>query len=304
MAIIIGNSSLSKVGRASFKSDNTQSEATVRKIMFNGIVIWEKENGTMRKNCLFGNWKMNLTLQESLELVKQLKRLIDQNIIEVALAPSLVNLSGVNDALDGTNIKLIAQDVSSEISGAYTGQVSARQLAAVGVEYVFINHSEVRSYIYNSDMDNFDLAECTLGNKKIQQCLQCGLTPIVFIGDSLSVHQSGTYLEYLRKQLKALLSDISHDDLMKCIICYEPIWAIGTGATCTSVQAQEITDALREYISMDFSKIAADNMRILYGGSVNVGNAAELNAKPNIDGFVAGGVSLKPEFATVLQKME
>jgi len=298
MSIRIGNSTFGATDRVKFGGQSLEQ------VLFNGIIIWEKEkSGSMKKNCLFGNWKMNLTLSESIALVNQLKSQLDQNEIEVALAPSLVNIHGVHEVIKDTNISLIAQDVSAYEKGSYTGQVSARQLAAVGVKYVLINHSEVRAFIHNADLNKVDLAGLAIERRKISRCIANGLTPIVCVGEGLEVREAGTTEEFLRMQLKTLFNGMYSEEIAKCILCYEPIWAVGTGKTISHEEAESICGLLRRFIQTEYCEVSSANMSILFAGSVIPANCLELYSKPDIDGFVAASASLTTAFADILNLM-
>lgn len=241
----------------------------------------------MRKKIVAGNWKMNKTLDEGLKLTSEIVNMVPDEVNNDALviiAPPFVHLTAVRNLLkDQDRVHLAAQNCHSEESGAYTGEISASMLASAGAGYVIIGHSERREYFHET---NEELA------KKVNIALTNKLTPVFCCGESLEIREEGNYVEYVSNQLKESLFHLPDEDLSRVIIAYEPIWAIGTGKTASSEQAQEMHAALRKYISSAYSDELADNLSVLYGGSCKPSNARELFACPDVDGGLIGGASL------------
>lgn len=247
----------------------------------------------MRRPIIAGNWKMNKTLSESKALVEALKPLVADAEAEVVVCPPYVNLAAVKELLEGTNIKLGAQNCHFEQSGAYTGEVSVDMLKEIGVEFVIIGHSERREYYAETDEGV---------NKKAKAILAAGMTPIVCCGETLEQRESGVTDTFVSGQIKAALEGLTSQQVASLVIAYEPIWAIGTGKTATSEQANETIAMIRKTIAEKFDAATADAVRIQYGGSMKPGNAAELMAQPDIDGGLIGGASLVAEdFAKVVK---
>jgi len=240
----------------------------------------------MRKKIVAGNWKMNTLLKDGMELAKAVEKLEKDKKSDalVIIAPPYTHLSRVNDLIDG--VKLAAQNCASEESGAYTGEVSPDMLVSAGVEYVIIGHSERRSYYHEDD---------ELLNKKTKLALAKGLKPIFCCGEVLEEREQGKLYDVIREQLTVGLAGLSKEDIGKVIIAYEPVWAIGTGVVATPEQAQEMHKFIRDLLVELFDQKVAEDMTILYGGSCKPSNAAELFAKPDVDGGLIGGASLKAE---------
>jgi triosephosphate isomerase len=242
----------------------------------------------MRKKIIAGNWKMNLTFDEGQKLTSEIVNMYkDENIKDViaVLNPPFPHLFPVKKLVGDTpGIFVGAQNCSDKESGAFTGEVSAKILASFGVNYVIIGHSERREYFKES---NEMLAE------KVKAALANGLTPIFCCGESLDIRNAGTHEPNVKFQLTDSLFNLSASEFAKVVIAYEPIWAIGTGKTATSDEAQEMHLALRRHIATKYGKDIANNISILYGGSMNAGNAADLLSKPDVDGGLIGGASLK-----------
>lgn len=242
----------------------------------------------MRKKIIAGNWKMNLTFDEGQKLTSEIINMYkDENIKDViaVLNPPFPHLFPVKKLVGDTpGIFVGAQNCSEKESGAFTGEVSAKILASFGVNYVIIGHSERREYFKES---NEMLAE------KVKAALANGLTPIFCCGESLDIRNAGTHEPNVKFQLTDSLFNLSASDFAKVVIAYEPIWAIGTGKTASSDEAQEMHLALRRHIASKYGKDIANNTSILYGGSMNAGNAADLLSKPDVDGGLIGGASLK-----------
>ena len=246
----------------------------------------------MRKKIVAGNWKMNKTPKEALELIETLKPLVGgQDKVEVVFCPPAVDLVIASEAVKGTNIKIGAQNMYCEESGAYTGEISPAMVKESGCEYVILGHSERRGYFGETD---------ELINQKVKKAFEHDLTPIICVGEKLSEREQGITIDLIRMQVKIALKDIEPENVKKTVIAYEPISAIGTGKTATSVQAEEVCCAIRECVKELYGEEVADEIRIQYGGSVNAGNAAELFAMPNIDGGLVGGASLKADFAKIV----
>ncbi|MBE5923538.1 MAG: triose-phosphate isomerase [Lachnospiraceae bacterium] len=244
-----------------------------------------------RKKIIAGNWKMNKTPSEAVKLVEELKPLVANDDVDVVYCVPAVDIVPVVEAVKGTNVEVGAENMYFEESGAYTGEVSAAMLVDAGVKYVIIGHSERRDYFKEDDV---------LLNKKVKKAIEAGLTPILCCGESLEQREMGVTMDWIRLQIKSDLDGVAADDVKKLVIAYEPIWAIGTGKTATSDQAQEVCKGIRDCIAEIYDAATADAVRIQYGGSMNAGNAAELLAKPDIDGGLVGGASLKADFGQIV----
>ena len=244
-----------------------------------------------RKKIIAGNWKMNKTPSEAVKLVEELKPLVANDEVDVVYCVPAVDIVPVVEAVKGSNVEVGAENMYFEESGAYTGEVSAAMLVDAGVKYVIIGHSERRDYFKEDDI---------LLNKKVKKAIEAGLTPILCCGESLEQREMGVTMDWIRLQIKSDLDGVAADDVKKLVIAYEPIWAIGTGKTATSDQAQEVCKGIRDCIAEIYDAATADAVRIQYGGSRNAGNAAELLAKPDIDGGLVGGASLKPDFGQIV----
>ena len=244
-----------------------------------------------RKKIIAGNWKMNKTPSEAVALVDELKDLVKNDEVDVVYCVPAIDIVPVAEAVKGTNVEVGAENMYFEESGAYTGEISAAMLVDAGVKYVIIGHSERRDYFKEDD--------CLL-NKKVKKALEAGLTPILCCGESLEQREMGVTMDWIRYQIKSDLSGVTADQVKGMVIAYEPIWAIGTGKTATSDQAEEVCAAIRQVIGEIYDETTAEAIRIQYGGSMNAGNAAELLAKPDIDGGLVGGASLKPEFGQIV----
>lgn len=246
----------------------------------------------MRKPIIAGNWKMNKTPEEAASMVKELAPLVKDSDIDIVLCAPFVSLQATLDAAAGTNIKVGAQNMHWEENGAYTGEVSPTMLNALGVEYVIIGHSERREYFAETD---------ETVNKKVHSALAHGLKPIICVGETLEQREEGITQELVQGQTEAALKGLSADDVKKCVIAYEPIWAIGTGKTATSEDANNVISYIRSTVKKVYGEEAANAIRIQYGGSMKPENAAELMAMSDIDGGLVGGASLKAEdFANII----
>jgi triosephosphate isomerase len=242
----------------------------------------------MRKKIVAGNWKMNMTYDEGRKLTSEIVNMYKDEAISdvvVVLNTPYPHLQSVKKLIGDTKgIFLGAQNCSDKEAGAFTGEVSAKILASFGVSYVILGHSERREYF----KENNDILAA-----KVKQALAAGLTPIFCCGESLEIRNAGTHESNVKFQLTQGLFDLSLEDFSKVVIAYEPIWAIGTGKTATAEQAQDMHLALRRHISSKYGKEIANQTSILYGGSANPGNAKELFSKPDVDGGLIGGASLK-----------
>ena len=244
-----------------------------------------------RKKIVAGNWKMNMTPSQAVKLVEELKPLVVSDDVEVVYCVPAIDIVPVVEAVKGTNVAVGAENMYFEESGAYTGEISAAMLVDAGVKYVIIGHSERRDYFKEDDV---------LLNKKVKKAFEAGLTPILCCGESLEQREMGVTMDWIRLQIKSDLAGITADQVKSMVIAYEPIWAIGTGKTATSDLAQEVCKGIRDCIAEIYDEATAEAVRIQYGGSMNAGNAAELLAKPDIDGGLIGGASLKAEFGQVV----
>ncbi len=246
----------------------------------------------MRKTIVAGNWKMNKTPKEALELIETLKPLVaERDDVEVVFCPPFIDLMLAVEATKGTNIKIGAQNMYYEESGAYTGEVAPNMVKEAGCEYVILGHSERRAYFGETD---------EMINKKVLKAFEHDLKPIICVGETLEQREQGITEDLVRLQIKIALKDVPAEKAVLAVIAYEPVWAIGTGKTATSVQAEEVCAAIRKVLCEIYGEETAEKIRIQYGGSVNAGNAAELFAMPNIDGGLVGGASLKADFAKIV----
>ena len=244
-----------------------------------------------RKRIIAGNWKMNMTPSEAVKLVEELKPLVVNDDVDVVYCVPAIDIVPVVEAVKGTNVQVGAENFYIEDKGAYTGEISAPMLVDAGVKYVIIGHSERREYFKEDD---------AFLNKKVKKAIASGLTPILCCGETLEQREMGVTMDWIRLQIKSDLAGVAADDVKNLVIAYEPIWAIGTGKTATSDQTEEVCKGIRELIAEVYDTDTAEAVRIQYGGSMNAGNAKELLAKPNIDGGLIGGASLKAEFGQVV----
>ncbi len=247
----------------------------------------------MRKIIVAGNWKMNKTPAETVELINQLKPQVADAKNGVIVCVPFTSIAVAAEACKGSNIKVGAQNMYFEESGAYTGEISPSMLTEAGAEYVVIGHSERRQYFAETD---------ETVNKKVIKAFEHNLIPIICVGESLTQREQGITFELVSMQTKIALLSLTPEQVKKLIIAYEPIWAIGTGKTATSDQAQEVCQKIRETVASVYGQEVADAVTIQYGGSVNTKTSAELFAKPDIDGGLVGGASLKADdFATIVK---
>ena len=245
----------------------------------------------MRRKIVAGNWKMNMTPSKAVALCEELKDLVKSDDVDVVYCVPAIDIVPVVEALKGTNVEVGAENMYFEEKGAFTGEISAEMLLDAGVKYVIIGHSERRDYFKEDD---------ALLNKKVKKAFEAGLTPILCCGESLDQREMGLTMDWIRLQIKSDIAGISADQVKSMIIAYEPIWAIGTGKTATTEQAEEVCKGIRDLIAELYDKETAEAVRIQYGGSVNAGNAAELFAQPDIDGGLVGGASLKADFGKIV----
>ena len=246
-----------------------------------------------RVPLMAGNWKMNLNHQEAVVLVQKLAWTLsdkrhDYAKVEVVVCPPYTDIRSVQTLVDGDrlSIKYAAQDVSTQDSGAYTGEISAGMLAKLGCSYVVVGHSERREHHHESD---------ETVNAKAHKALAAGMTPIVCVGEGLEVRQSGDHVPYTLAQVDGSLVGFTPDQVAELVVAYEPVWAIGTGEVATPDDAQEVCAAIRARLREVHGDAAADGVRILYGGSVKAANVAGIMAKPDVDGCLVGGASLQAD---------
>jgi triosephosphate isomerase (TIM) len=243
----------------------------------------------MRKKIVAGNWKCNTTLQEGLQLAKDVDKLVAEKgakDVVVVLGVPFTHLSKVIETVDPSRIGVASQNCAAESKGAFTGEVSAAMVKSAGAGYVILGHSERREY-YGETSETL--------NKKIALALENGLTPIYCCGEPLKIRQAGTQSAFVKQQMDETIFTLPEKEFKKIVIAYEPIWAIGTGVTASSEQAQEMHVFLRKTIAAKLGGEIAANTSILYGGSCNAKNAAELFANPDVDGGLIGGASLKAD---------
>ena len=246
----------------------------------------------MRRKVVAGNWKMNKTPAETKEFLTQMKDKISTDGAEVLFCVPAISLTTAVEAVNGTDIEIGAENMYFEEKGAYTGEISAAMLKDAGVTHVIIGHSERRQIFGESN---------EMINKKICKAISSELVPVICCGETLEQREAGETLEFVDSQIKSAYTGVTKEEALRTIVAYEPIWAIGTGKVATSEQAQEVCKAVRDCLAGIYDKDTADNIRILYGGSVNAANAAELFALPDIDGGLVGGASLKPEFLDIIE---
>lgn len=245
----------------------------------------------MRKKIIAGNWKMNMTPSQAVALINELKPLVANEDVDVVFCVPAIDIIPAVEAAKGTNINIGAENMYFEESGAYTGEIAPNMLVDAGVKYVIIGHSERRDYFAETD---------ETVNKKVLKAFEHGITPIICCGESLTQREQGVTIDFIRQQIKIAFLNVTAEQAATAVIAYEPIWAIGTGVTATSDQAQEVCAAIRACIAEIYDDATAAAIRIQYGGSMNASNAAELMAKPDIDGGLVGGASLKPDFGTIV----
>ncbi len=239
----------------------------------------------MRKNIVAGNWKMNMNLQEGLTLATALNEALKGKTVhcDVVIGTPFIHLASVANSIDTTRIGVSAQNCADNVSGAYTGEVSAGMIASTGAKYVILGHSERRAYYHETP---------AMLKDKVILALASNLTPIFCIGEVLEERESEKHFEVVKSQIEASLFELSPEDFSKLVLAYEPVWAIGTGKTATAAQAQEIHAFIRQTIAEKYGKEIANDTSILYGGSCNASNAKELFSNSDVDGGLIGGASL------------
>ncbi len=242
-----------------------------------------------RKHLIAGNWKMNETIPEAVVLAQEISNLMERDwleMVDVAVCPPFVDLKPVKTVLefDRVDIALGAQNVYWEPAGAFTGEISIPMIKEIGCAYCIVGHSERRNIFGETNEDV---------NRKARALIEAGIAPIVCVGESLSVRDEGAYLDYVTAQVRAAFAGIDGDDARTTVVAYEPVWAIGTGRTATPEQAEEVCAAIRACLADLYDEATAAAMRILYGGSMNEGNAALLLSEADIDGGLIGGAALK-----------
>ena len=250
-------------------------------------------NKALRKAIIAGNWKMNKNRQEATALIEALKPIAADKTCGVIICVPFTNLETALRLTEGTNIEVGAENVHFEKSGAFTGEISADMLTEMGVKYVIVGHSERRQYFGETD---------ETVNKRAKAALAGGLKPIICVGESLTQREQGVTEELIRMQVKIALNGVTADELKNVVIAYEPIWAIGTGKTATADQAEEVCAAIRKVVGELYGADAAKALTVQYGGSMNPKNAEELLSKPDVDGGLIGGASLKADqFAVIVE---
>lgn len=244
-----------------------------------------------RRKIIAGNWKMNKTPSETVQLIEQLKPLVQNEDVDVVFCVPAISLTKAVEAVKGSNIAIGAENMFYEESGAYTGEIAPNMLTDIGVKYVILGHSERREYFAETD---------ETVNKKVLKAFEHGITPIICCGESLTQREQGITLDWIRQQIKIAFLNVTAGQAKTAVIAYEPIWAIGTGKVATTEQAQEVCVAIRACIAELYDGATAEAIRIQYGGSVSAAGAPELFVQPDIDGGLVGGASLKPDFGTIV----
>ena len=244
-----------------------------------------------RRKIVAGNWKMNMTPTQAVALVEELKPLVASEEVDVVFCVPAIDIIPVMEAVKGSNIEVGAENMYFEEKGAFTGEIAPAMLTDVGVKYVVLGHSERREYFAETN---------ETVNKKMLKAFEHGLTPIMCCGESLEQRQQGITMEWIRQQVKVGFLNVTADQAKTAVIAYEPIWAIGTGMTATTEQAQEVCAEIRKLIGEMYDEATAEAIRIQYGGSVNAKTAADLFAQADIDGGLVGGASLKEEFGQIV----
>ena len=244
-----------------------------------------------RRMIIAGNWKMNMTPKQAVDLIQRLKPLVKSENADVVFCVPAIDIIPAVQAAEGSNIAIGAENMYFEEKGAFTGEIAPDMLTEAGVKYVIIGHSERRQYFAETN---------ETVNKKVLKAFEHGLTPIICCGETLEQREQGITIDFIRQQIKIAFQGVSADQAKTAVIAYEPIWAIGTGKTATSDQAEEVCAAIRECIREIYGEATGEAIRIQYGGSVNAKTAADLFAKPNIDGGLVGGAYLKEEFGQIV----
>lgn len=247
----------------------------------------------MRRIVAAGNWKMNKTPSEAVALIEELIPLVKNDEVDVIFCVPAIDIIPAVEAAKGSNIAIGAENMYYEESGAYTGEISPNMLVDAGVKYVILGHSERRGYFAETD---------ETVNKKVLKAFEHEITPIICCGESLEQREQGITIDWIRQQIKIAFQNVTAEDAKKAIVAYEPIWAIGTGKTATTEQAQEVCAAIRLCLAELYGQEVAEETRILYGGSVNAKTAADLFSQKDIDGGLVGGASLKAEFGQIVNR--
>ena len=253
------------------------------------IILEDKEMA--RRKIVAGNWKMNMTPSQAVALVEELKPLVVSEDVDVVFCVPAIDIIPVVEACKGTNIQVGAENMYFEEKGAYTGEISPAMLTDAGVKYVVLGHSERREYFAETN---------ETVNKKVLKAFEHGITPIMCCGETLEQREQGVTMDFIRQQVKVGMQNVTADQAKEMVIAYEPIWAIGTGKTATTEQAEEVCAGIRACVAEVYDEATAEAIRIQYGGSVNAGNAAELFAQTDIDGGLVGGASLKADFGKIV----
>ena len=244
-----------------------------------------------RRKIIAGNWKMNMTPSQAVELINTLKPLVKNDNVDVVFCVPAIDIIPAMEAAKDSNILIGAENMYFEEKGAYTGEISPEMLVDAGVKYVIIGHSERREYFAETD---------ETVNKKVLKAFEHGITPSVCCGETLTQREQGVTIDFIRQQIKIAFLNVTAQQAASAVIAYEPIWAIGTGKVATTEQAQEVCKAIRECIAEIYDDAAAAAIRIQYGGSVSASSAPELFAQEDIDGGLVGGASLKPDFGQIV----
>ena len=244
-----------------------------------------------RKKIIAGNWKMNMTPSQAVELINTLKPLVANDEVDVLLCVPAIDIIPAMEAAKGSNIMIGAENMYFEEKGAFTGEISPAMLDDAGVKYVIIGHSERREYFAETD---------ETVNKKVLKAFEHGITPIICCGETLTQREQGVTIDFIRQQIKIAFLNVTAAQAATAVIAYEPIWAIGTGKVATTEQAEEVCGAIRACIKEVYDEATAESIRIQYGGSVSAASAPELFAQPDIDGGLVGGASLKADFGKIV----
>jgi len=245
----------------------------------------------MRRRFVAGNWKMNMTPSETTAFLKQLVPLIDGARAETACLVPAIDLIPAMQAVEGSTVRIGAENLFDQEKGAFTGEISPLMLRDIGVKYVIIGHSE-RRMIFGEDDGMI--------NRKVRSAFAHGLTPILCCGETLETREAGETLAWIEGQIRSAFEGVTAEEAKTIVVAYEPIWAIGTGRTASTAQAEEVCGAIRSLLADLYGTSVSEEIRILYGGSVNATNAAELFAQPDIDGGLVGGASLKLDFEKIV----
>lgn len=251
-------------------------------------------NKKYRKPLIAGNWKMNMLPSQAKPFAEELHALLPKaKTCDIAICPPFVIIHALRKALEDNRVAVGAQNVSDRAVGAYTGEVSMNMLADMGIKYVIVGHSERRGYYGETD---------TIVNAKVKVVLEKNVIPIICVGETEDQREKELTMEHIAYQVKAALAEVPAEKVRRCVFAYEPIWAIGTGKTATVEQAQEVCEGIRTVIRKKYGARIARSVRVLYGGSMNAGNAADLLAQPDIDGGLIGGASLTPaDFTKIIE---